>query len=645
MNHRHGYCRVATAVPVVRPGAVEDNVNSILRSLAQVEATGADLLVFPELCITGYTCGDLFYQEALLDSALKGLERILRESCRSTILLIVGMPLRVNGLLMNCAVVCRKGQIKGVVPKSNLPNSGEFYERRWFSSGAALHNAQVSIFSTEVPVGGDLIFHYSSLLEAGIGVELCEDLWSVTPPSCALATQGAIVICNLSASNELVGKLAYRHELVRQQSARCISAYLYCGAGVGESTTDLVFGGDMLIAENGRELGRGARFFRSETMLVKDVDLKLLAFERRCNPVFQQGRAASPAARFVDVGKLASNTIENREFVSLARSVDPYPFVPSDRRVRSEHCEEIFAIQSSGLATRLEHTDCDQVVIGLSGGLDSALALLVAVEAFERLGKNKNGIHAVTMPGPGTSERTLRNTRDLAAALGVNLEEIEITAACRQHLVDIGHDGIRHDVAFENTQARERTQILMNRANMLKALVIGTGDLSELALGWCTYNGDHMSMYGVNSGVPKTLVRYLISWAAECRVNQKAAAALSDILETPVSPELLPADREGAISQKTEEVIGPYELHDFFLHALVRCGHSTAKTRFLAKIAFKGIYPAATVDKWHTLFIKRFFAQQFKRSCMPDGPKVGTINLSPRGDWRMPSDCSDEPWC
>ncbi len=644
MNTELGYCRVGSAVPVVRPGGVAENVASMLRCAVSGAEAGVDLLVFPELSVTGYTCADLFYQDALLDGALKGLTDFLVQSAALETLLVVGVPLRIESLLLNCAVVCRSGRVCGVVPKIHLPNTREFYEQRWFSSGADLHAASVALPGGEVPVGSDLLFHFDDLPECAVGIEICEDLWSVIPPSSGLALQGARIICNLSASNELVGKVAYRHELVKQQSARCIAAYLYSGAGVGESSTDLVFGGDALICENGRVLGAGERFAREERVLVRDIDYQFLGFERRQNKVFQQSVGCVAPARKVRCGALRPSAPGSGTQPSVMRQVDPRPFVPSDDAGRSARCEEIFAIQSSGLATRLSHTGCIDVVIGLSGGLDSALALLVAVEAFERLGLAKSGIHAVTMPGFGTSGRTLGNTRDLAAGLGLQLEEIDILPACRQHLSDLGHTGQEHDIAYENTQARERTQILMNRANMLGAMVIGTGDLSELALGWCTYNGDHMSMYGVNSGVPKTLVRYLIKWVAEHRTGARAVRALADILETPVSPELLPADAGGEIAQKTEDVIGPYELHDFFLYNFIRCGFSVVKIRVLAGIAFQEVYAPEEIERWLKLFLQRFFAQQFKRSCMPDGPKVGSINLSPRGDWRMPSDASGELW-
>jgi len=644
MNREFGYCRVGSAVPVVNPGGVAENVASMLRCADEAAAAGVDLLVFPELSLTGYTCADLFYQDVLLDAAIKGLADFLTKSVSFETLFVVGMPLQVEGVLLNCAVVCRSGRVCGIVPKTHLPNTREFYEQRWFSSGAELDCESVSLLGGDVPFGTDLIFHFDDLPGCALGIELCEDLWSVIPPSSRMALQGAEIICNLSASNELVGKFAYRHELVKQQSARCIAAYVYSGAGVGESSTDLVFGGDAIICENGRVLGQGERFVREEQVLVRDVDYKLLGFERRQNKVFQQSISCVAPGKKVLCG-VASSPIKDSDLnESVMRPVDPHPFVPSDGVQRSERCEEIFAIQSSGLATRLSHTGCKSVVIGLSGGLDSSLALLVAVEAFDRLALDKSGIHVITMPGFGTTERTLGNTRDLAAGLGIQLEEIDIRQACTQHLSDLGHTGKEHDIAFENTQARERTQILMNRANMLSAMVIGTGDLSELALGWCTYNGDHMSMYGVNSGVPKTLVRYLIRWVAEHRVGDVATKALLDVLDTPVSPELLPADADGKIAQKTEDVIGPYELHDFFLYNFIRCGFSSIKIRTLAEIAFKGVYNADVIDRWLKLFMDRFFSQQFKRSCMPDGPKVGSINLSPRGDWRMPSDASSELW-
>jgi NAD+ synthase (glutamine-hydrolysing) len=640
MHERFGYCRVGAAVPVVRPGAVSANISSMAALAKKASEAGADVLVFPELCVTGYTCADLFFQPALLDAAEKGLELFLKKIWQFDTVFILGLPVRQDGLLYNCAVVCRQGNILGVVPKTHLPNTREFYEKRWFSSAVCTQAKTIRLCGEEVPFGADLIFQSMGVSDCCVGVEICEDLWSPIPPCTRQALNGATVLCNLSASNELVGKHAYRRELVSQQSARCLAAYVYAGAGPGESSTDLVFGGQALIAENGRVLAENRRFEREANLVLADVDLAFLKFERRQNAAYAQCASQAEPARKIVYDSADEVPVCN----GLMRTIDRHPFVPADEPLRASRCEEVFAIQSTGLATRLLHAGCHKVVVGLSGGLDSALALLVICEAFERAGFDRSGICAITLPGFGTTERTLGNTVRLCGGLGVSLEQIDITAACKQHLADIGHSGQEHDVAYENTQARERTQILMNKANMLGALVVGTGDLSELALGWCTYNGDHMSMYGVNSGVPKTLVRYLVQWVAEHRVNASASAALTDILATPVSPELLPADKEGQIAQKTEEVIGPYELHDFFLYHFVRCGATYEKIRFLAETAFKNSYTAAEIDRWLKLFFARFFSQQFKRSCMPDGPKVGSINLSPRGDWRMPSDASAEVW-
>ena len=632
--------RSGAAVPFVRPGAVSANVASLAELAKKASDAGADVLTFPELCVTGYTCGDLFFQQALLDAAEAGLAAFLKKIWQCDTLFFLGMPLRLEGMLFNCAVACRQGNILGVVPKTHLPNTREFYEQRWFASAASALSRTIRVCDEEVPFGADLVFQSLGSADCLIGVEICEDLWSPCPPCTRLALNGATILCNLSASNELVGKYEYRRELVLQQSARCLAAYVYAGAGPGESSTDLVFGGHALVAENGRMLAENRRFQREPDLVLSDVDLAFLQFERRQNKSFQVCASQAEPVR-----KIAFDAADE-ESVScgLMRAVDPHPFVPSDESARGKRCEEIFAIQSTGLATRLLHARCSQAVVGVSGGLDSALALLVVCEAFERAGLDRAGIHAITMPGFGTTERTLSNTLRLCEGLGVTLERIDISAACRQHLADIGHAGQAHDIAYENAQARERTQILMNRANMLNALVVGTGDLSELALGWCTYNGDHMSMYGVNSGVPKTLVRYLIRWVADHRANAVAGAALSDILATPVSPELLPPDKEGRIAQKTEDLIGPYELQDFFLYHVVRCGAPVEKVRFLAGIAFGKSYSSAEIDRWLEVFVKRFTSQQFKRSCLPDGPKVGSINLSPRGDWRMPSDASPEFW-
>jgi NAD+ synthase (glutamine-hydrolysing) len=552
-------------------------------------------------------------------------------------------------VLFNCAVACWRGSLLGAVPKTYLPNTREFYERRWFASGLGIAGGTARFCGQDMPFGADLLFESKGCPDCVVGIELCEDLWAVAPPSQTLAAGGATVLCNLSASNELVGKADYRRTLVQQQSARCLAAYAYAGAGPGESTTDLVFGGHTLIAENGRLLAEGERFARGGTQALADVDLAFLQFERRQNAAFADCATRAAPLRRVAFGEVEASTCDTRPapcgktagqpaVAVLLRPVDPHPFVPAEAATRDDRCAEVFAIQSTGLATRLLHAGFRSAVVGVSGGLDSALALLVACEAFDRAGLDRADILAITMPGFGTTGRTLGNARRLCAGLGVTLEEIDITAACRQHLSDLGHDGGAHDIAFENTQARERTQILMDKANMRGALVVGTGDLSELALGWCTFNGDHMSMYGVNGGVPKTLVRHLIRWVAAHRANALAAEALADILDTPVSPELLPADAEGQIAQKTESVIGPYELHDFFLYHFVRCGAPAAKIRLLAGIAFAGRYMPDEIDRWLTLFFRRFFSQQFKRSSLPDGPKVGSVGLSPRGDWRMPSD-------
>jgi len=640
MNQTFGYCRVGAAVPLVRPGAVAANITSMTLLAKKAVEAGVDVLVFPELCVTGYTCGDLFYQQALLDAAEKGLAGFLKKIWQLDALVLLGMPVRHGGLLFNCAVACRQGNILGVVPKTHLPNTREFYEERWFASADRAKDTTVRVCGEEVPFGADLVFQSLGSSDCSVGVEICEDLWSPIPPSTRLALKGATILCNLSASNELVGKCEYRRDLVLQQSARCLAAYVYAGAGPGESSTDLVYGGHALIAENGRLLAESRRFEREPNILAVDVDLAFLKFERSQNKAYSLCASQAAPVRTV----VYDSADEKVACQGLMRTVDPRPFVPSDETSRNRRCEEIFAIQSTGLATRLLHADCRHVVVGLSGGLDSALALLVICEAFERVGFDRSGIHALTMPGFGTTGRTLGNTLRLCEGLGVSLERIDITAACTQHLADIGHSGQSHDIAYENAQARERTQILMNKANMLGALVIGTGDLSELALGWCTYNGDHMSMYGVNCGVPKTLVRYLIRWVAEHRANAMTSAALTDILATPVSPELLPPDKDGKIAQKTEDVIGPYELHDFFLYHFVRCGAPVDKIRYLAGIAFKNSYSREEIDRWLTLFVTRFFSQQFKRSCMPDGPKIGSLNLSPRGDWRMPSDASPEAW-
>ncbi len=650
MHPALGYIRVAAAAPRLRVGAVGRNVAAVLELAQRAEARGAGLVVFPELCLTAYTCGDLFHQSTLLDAAEQGLERLRRASEKLACLLTVGLPVRHEGRLFNCAAVLQAGRVLGVVPKQYLPAYNEYYEPRWFAPADSATRENVRLCGESVPFGPDLLFECRETPEFTFGVELCEDLWAPIPPSSRLALGGALLLLNPSVSNELVAKAEYRRELVRQQSARCLAAYIYVSAGFGESTTDLVFGAHSLIAENGVLLTEGPRFQTGPTLTVTDVDAAFLLHERRHNMTFSA--AVGHELRSGGPSRNAPGKLRRVPFcgptgdvppADLLRRVNPHPFVPADPEKRRERCEEVFSIQSTGLATRLAHTGGNAVVLGLSGGLDSTLALLVAVDAFRRIDLAISGIHAVTMPGFGTTERTRHNVDRLCDCLAVPLEAVDIRPACRQHFQDIGHDGETPDIAFENVQARERTQVLMDKANMLGALVVGTGDLSELALGWCTYNGDHMSMYSVNAGVPKTLVRYLIEYVAEQRLPE-ARDVLRDILDTPISPELLPPDGKGEIAQKTEDTIGPYELHDFFLYHTVRRGAPPEKVLALACRAFEDRYDRATVHRWLSVFLRRFFAQQFKRSCLPDGPKVGSVALSPRGDWRMPSDALPDEW-
>ena len=638
MDHKE-FVRVAAAVPLVRPADVGANLAAVRTLVQQAVAEGSQAVVFPELCLTGYTCADLFYRPCLLQAAERALGELL-PSCLG-MLVAVGLPVRVSGRIFNCAGVIVDGRLAGVVPKTYLPSTHEFYEARWFASALEATVNEVTLAGATVPFGNDLIFDLGD--GAVCGVELCEDMWTANPPSTRLTLRGANVVLNLSGSNELVGKTEYRRSLVLGQSARCLAAYVYAGGGVGESTTDLVFGGHALIAENGALLAEGRRFARVPQLTTADVDIGFLDFERSANYAFRTAGNTVGAVRTIRPPALSG--VHAGGSPELRRPLDPHPFVPGAAVDRKARCEEILSIQSTGLATRLEAIRCRDVVLGLSGGLDSALALLVCVEAFDRLGLHRKGIHAFTMPGFGTTSRTKGNAERLCEGLGVPLETIDITAMARQHLADLGRDESVKDITYENTQARGRTYLLMDKANQLGGIVIGTGDLSELALGWCTYNGDHMSMYGVNSGVPKTLVRYIVQWYAEEKVKrfkgecgEVVAQALFDILATPVSPELLPANADGSIAQVTEDKVGPYELHDFFLYHFLRRGAGKEKLRLLAGLAFAGIYEAETIEKWLDVFLRRFHSQQFKRSCLPDGPKVGSINLSPRGDWRMPSD-------
>ncbi len=631
----YGFVKVAAAVPQVAVSDCARNAERIVALAQQAARRGVELVAFPELAVTGYTCADLFLQPALLDAADEALGEIMRQTRKLPLALIVGLPLRHEDRLYNCAAVVAQGRLLGVVPKSYIPNYAEFYEARWFASGAGIEEERITAAGQEADFGTELTFAVNG---AEFGIEICEDLWVASPPSSRLALNGAKLIFNLSASPEGVGKHAYLRELVAQQSARTHTAYVYCSAGFGESSTDLVFAGNGLIAENGTMLAQAARFSLDEQLTVADVDIERLEFERRRNTSFRMREEAGEST------VIEMELPDALKASALDRRVDPMPFVPADEAHRSERCEEIFQIQSHGLARRLAHTGCRCAVVGISGGLDSTLALLVTVRTFDKLGLDRRGILGITMPGFGTTDRTYRNALKLMEGLGVTVREIPIRDACLQHFRDIGLPESDRSAAYENAQARERTQILMDVANMEGGLVIGTGDLSELALGWATYNGDQMSMYGVNASVPKTLVRHLVRWAADTERDGATRATLLDIIDTPVSPELLPADREGNIAQKTEDLVGPYELHDFFLYNFVRAGFRPAKIAFLAEQAFAGSYDRETIVKWLRVFFRRFFAQQFKRSAMPDGPKVGSVSLSPRGDWRMPSDASAALW-
>ena len=635
--HQHGFVTVAAVSPSLRLGDPAGNAQLTLQALEKVAAEGAEIAVFPELGLTGYSVGDLLGHRALLAAALDALAKVAEGTGRLGLTAVVGLPIEVDGRLFNCAAVVSRGRVLGVVPKTHLPNTGEFYEQRWFASSRVATRRDLPALGG-VPFGTDLVFRASDLPDCVLGVEICEDLWATEPPSGGLALAGATVLANLSASDELLGKAAYRRELVRNQSARCLAAYVYASAGAGESTTDVVYSGHGLIAENGVLLGESERFRFDHALLVSQVDVERLAAERRRNSTFFGAPAPSVREVAFELGHPAGHALR------LRRRYSQHPFVPSDAARRDEHCQEIFAIQSTGLARRLRHTGARQVVLGISGGLDSTLALLACLEAFGRLGLDPKGILGVTLPGPGTSARTLLNARRLMAATGVTAREIPIGAAVEQHLRDLSHPPGRHDVTFENAQARERTQILMDLANQGGGFVVGTGDLSEAALGWCTFNADHMSMYHVNVGVPKTLVRHLVGWAAHARHVGETRAILEDIVATPVSPELLPPGADGSIAQQTEQIVGPYELHDFFLYHLVRGACRPSKVLLLAEHAFAGKHEPEALRRWLRLFLTRFFAQQYKRSALPDGPKVGSVALSPRGDWRMPSDAEAAAW-
>ena len=628
---KYGFIKVAAAVPAVKVGDVVYNVQQIESLIAQAEGKGVEVMVFPELCLTGYTCQDLFREQLLLDKAEEGLLMLLDFTRKLDVISIVGLPVVINGLLYNCAVVIQHGTILGVVPKTYLPNYGEFYEKRWFASAQDLNPAEIYLAGSPVSVSAEPII-FSTGDDVKFGIEICEDVWAPIPPSNNLALAGADIIFNLSASDELIGKHRYLCSLLAQRSARTISAYVYASSGFGESTQDVVYGGNAMVFEDGSLLIDGERFSLQPQIQVAQVDVERLRMERRQNTTFINAQRHSSACH------IAAKPVAPRDF-ELIRQVDAHPFIPKDGDMQ-QGCEEILNIQVAGLAKRLYHIGASKAVIGISGGLDSTLALLVTVKSFDKLGLDRKGIIGITMPGFGTTDRTYNNAMALMKALGVTIREISIAKAVTQHFEDIGHDMQKHDVTYENSQARERTQILMDVANQVNGIVIGTGDLSELALGWATYNGDHMSMYGVNAGVPKTLIRYLVSFVA----GELATDILLDIIDTPISPELIPADAMGNIKQKTEDLVGPYELHDFFIYYFLRWGFSPKKIFILAQKAFDKTYDDATIKKWLQTFCRRFFTQQFKRSCLPDGPKVGSVSLSPRGDWRMPSDASSALW-
>ena len=638
---QNGFIKVAAATPSVKVADCSYNVQQIESLIAMAEGKGVEVIVFPELCITGYTCQDLFKQTLLLEQAETSVLMLLDFTRKLDIISIVGVPVVVGDLLLNCAAVIQKGDLLGLVPKTYLPNYSEFYEKRWFASSQDLQPSEIRFAGNKIVVTPQPTL-FRTCDGAMFGVEICEDVWAPVPPSCNLALSGADIIFNLSASDELIGKHDYLKGLLAQQSARMISGYVYSGCGFGESTQDVVYGGNAIAYENGQLLAESERFALDSQLIITQIDVEKIRNERRTNSTYIN------AQRGHDSRIVNAHTVMPRDF-ELIRDVDPHPFIPKTDDMEKS-CDEIFSIQVAGLAKRLVHTGCKTVVVGISGGLDSTLALLVCVRTFDKLQLSRKGIVGVTMPGFGTTDRTYNNAVNLMKSLGITLREISIADAVKQHFNDIGHDINVHDVTYENSQARERTQILMDLSNQLGALVIGTGDLSELALGWATYNGDHMSMYGVNAGVPKTLIKYLVKFVAMSEDSDETRSILLDIIDTPISPELIPADEAGNITQKTEDLVGPYELHDFFLYHIIRFGYRPSKIFMLARKAFDGSNPEApfyddeTIKKWLTIFLRRFFNQQFKRSCLPDGPKVGSVSLSPRGDWRMPSDASSALW-
>ena len=655
----YGYVKVASAIPSVRVGDVAYNVEQIENLVIQAEGKGVEVIVFPELSLTGYTCQDLFRQQLLLDRVEQGVMRLMDFTRKLDIIAIVGAPIPVGNLLLNCAVVIQKGHVLGMVPKFYLPNYSEFYEKRWFASAQDLRDMELRYAGNVVNMTADVQL-FRTADGVLFGIEICEDVWAPAPPSNKLALAGADIVFNLSASDELIGKHDYLKSLLSQQSARTMTGYVYSSCGFGESTQDVVYGGNAMIYENGKLLAEAARFSLEPQTMMTQIDVEKLRSERRGNSTYVNAQRNVKfslldkqfAIRIID----AFPKEMEREF-NLERTISPHPFIPAMEDMEIS-CEEIFNIQVMGLVKRLVHTHAETAVIGISGGLDSTLALLVCVKAFDRLKRSRKGIVGVTMPGFGTTGRTYNNAMELMRSLGITVKEVSIVDAVTQHFEDINHDISVHDVTYENSQARERTQVLMDMANKLNGMVVGTGDLSELALGWATYNGDHMSMYGVNASVPKTLIRYLVNYVAQREVDDRSAQTLQDIIDTPISPELIPADEMGNIQQKTEDLVGPYELHDFFLYYFLRFGFSPKKIFMLAKNAFienkskrvklgpndPETYDEETIKKWLRVFVRRFFSQQFKRSCLPDGPKVGSVSLSPRGDWRMPSDAMAAMW-
>ena len=628
---KNGFVKVAAATPDIRVADVEFNTQNIINVMEEAQKNGAKILVFPELCVTGYTCSDLFDHSVLLKASRKALLEIAENTSDKDMLVFVGAPLEVNGKLYNVAAAMNQGEILGFTTKTFLPNYGEFYEMRQFTPGPQTVR-EITFEGKKIPFGPQILFQAKGMEELVVAAEICEDVWSPIPPSIQAALEGATVIVNCSASDETIGKDTYRRALISGQSARLISGYIYANAGEGESTTDLVFGGHNIIAENGTILKESSRYVNE--IIYSEIDLQRITGERRKNTTFQ------PLDEETLV-RVPFTIEETKAF--LTRTFPKKPFVPSDEQTRAQRCEEILTIQAMGLKKRLAHTNARTAVVGISGGLDSTLALLVTARAFDMLGRDKKDIIAVTMPCFGTTDRTYQNACEMSKKVGATLIEVPIADAVNVHFRDIGHDPEDHSVTYENCQARERTQVLMDIANKTWGMVIGTGDLSELALGWATYNGDHMSMYGVNASVPKTLVRHLVKYAADDTTDEALKNVLYDVLDTPVSPELLPP-KDGDIAQKTEDLVGPYELHDFFLYFMLRFGYEPSKIFRIACMTFDGEYDKETIFKWLETFCRRFFSQQFKRSCLPDGPKVGTVALSPRGDWRMPSDACVAVW-